>query len=107
MNWSQFHEDYMKPQNVKVMKNYNFILKEDGLYLADLLEAEYCFTFSKSYPCDGNNKYSISGYCTCYERYEIREQAIKDAVNLKDQELSKSLIRHRVPLVKNHPYKSE
>ena len=32
---------------------------------------EYCFTFSKKYPCDGNNENAKGcGYCKCWEKFE-------------------------------------
>jgi len=81
MNWSQFHEDYMKPQNFETMKNPHIIPKEDGLYLADL-------------PIEPN---------------EHTFQAIKDSVKLKDKVLASKLLfdsapKNQVP-EKNHPYK--
>lgn len=40
MNWSQFHEDYMKPQNVKVMKNCS----DECKHLGSCLHPEGCYT---------------------------------------------------------------
>src|SRR6478736_9718825 len=68
--------------------------------LKELPEAEYCFTFSKSYPCDGNNEHSINGYCTCFEQFEIRQQAIDSAPFIKYErtEIFKCVLK------KDHPY---
>lgn len=79
------------------MKNYHIILKEDGLYLADL-------------PANPDLQKDFGSDYETWVKYEqAKEQAIKDAVRLKDQELSKRLLQDSSKIAfvirKDNPYK--
>jgi hypothetical protein len=86
--------------------NPHIILKEDGLYLVDLpFVTDFCKDKceSKSYCLDGCAKYDVA-----------YDQAIKDAVKIKDQEFGFKILYREYGngditfsdrLIKNHPYK--